>query len=56
MSAFREAVRRQLGVEIVICPKCAAQDIPGAKPTLERESDGTMNCAQCGHTWKPENA
>lgn len=56
MSAFRDAVRANLGGEILVCPHCAAQNIPNAKPTLEPEPDGSFNCAACGHTWKPENA
>lgn len=34
------------------CPNCQAQNIRGAKPTLEPEQDGSFTCATCSHNWK----
>ncbi len=32
------------------CPKCHAEDLVGhAKPTLEREPDGSFTCTCCAH-------
>lgn len=34
------------------CPHCGAQDKPfPAKPTLEREQNGSYTCSTCGHNF-----
>jgi transposase-like protein len=40
--------------EPLICPHCKSQDIRGAKPTLEREQDGSYVCATCSYSWMPK--
>ena len=53
MSAFRQSVKQMLAETLLLCPRCAAQDIPNAKPTLEREQNGTFTCTTCGHNFAP---
>jgi len=56
VSAFRDAVRQLLDSELR-CPKCGAMNLPPpARPTLEREQDGSLTCAQCGTNFRQEKA
>lgn len=49
MGNFDDAIRGPLS-----CPQCQACDLPTpAKPTLEREPNGTYTCSMCGHNFKP---
>lgn len=36
----------------VMCPHCGAQNIPGARLTIEREQDGSLSCRTCAWNWK----
>lgn len=45
---------KALSVLLARCPRCGAQNIPNAKPTLEPEQDGSRTCATCSHNWKED--
>lgn len=47
-SLYREAVKRMFAYEFLVCPKCGEADVPTAKPTLEREQNGSLTCCNCG--------
>lgn len=52
MSNFREAAK--LVASDVRCPKCQSIDLPApAKPTLEREQNGSFTCCSCGCNFTP---
>lgn len=52
-SLFRQAVRAMLNETVVVCPHCGGQNIPGAKPTLEPEQNGTLTCTNCSVNFTP---
>ena len=49
-SMWSQVVKARWAHEVV-CPKCGSLNLPGRKPTIELEDDGTASCAQCGHDW-----
>ncbi len=53
MDAFHGALRTMRD-DPRRCPHCHAADIPGAKPTLEREPDGSLTCTMCSYHWIPQ--
>lgn len=55
MGNFNEAVRALI-LSQRICPRCKAQNIPRATPTIVQEQDGSLGCACCGHNWVPKDA
>lgn len=52
VSNFQEAVNAMVDGSLS-CPKCGAQDILHASPTLETEQDGSLTCRQCGENVHP---
>jgi rubredoxin len=50
VSEFVGVVRQLLDDERV-CPRCKERNVPGAKPTITREQDGSFSCSNCGHGW-----
>lgn len=50
---YREAMKRMLAYEFLICPKCGETDVPNAKPTLEPEQNGSLTCRTCGNNFYP---
>lgn len=53
MGAFDAAVRDWLESQLH-CPACKAMNKPHAKPTLEREQNGSRTCTTCSHNWIPK--
>lgn len=55
---FREAVKQMFAIELRVCPKCGDMDKPRAKPTLERQQNGSLLCLTCFTNFYPpkENA
>jgi transcription elongation factor Elf1 len=54
MGEFERAVRQLYDSERH-CPACGAFDLPSpAKPTLEREQNGSLTCCSCGHNFRPK--
>jgi DNA-directed RNA polymerase subunit RPC12/RpoP len=54
MGPFDDARRYFADLEVT-CPHCGARDLPTpAKPTIEREPDGSYSCTTCAHAWRKE--
>ncbi len=56
VSNFRDAIRHTKDGEPIICIRCGSCDLePPAKPTLEREQDGSVTCSCCGANFTLEH-
>ncbi len=37
---------------VLVCPHCGETDVPKAKPTLEKEQDGSYTCRTCSWNFR----